>query len=65
MKNATILLIFFLAILGLLVGVQYTSDEASDATHKTAWKRIYEDNDGVLTVSLEKHEIESLDKFFT
>ena len=65
MKNATILLIFFLAVLGLMVGVYCSEDVSSSASHSYKWQRVYEDNDGILTVSLEKKEIESLDKFFT
>ena len=65
MKNATILFIFFLSILGLLVGVYYSEDVCSDSSHKFAWERIYENHDGVLTVSLEKKEMDNLDRFFT
>ena len=65
MKDATILLIFFLAILGLMVGVYCSEDVSSSDSSDYKWQRIYEDNDGIFTVSLEKMKIESLDKFFT
>ncbi len=65
MKDATILLIFFLAVLGLMVGIYYSEDVSSSNTSDYKWQRIYEDSDGIFTVSLEKMEIKSLDKFFT
>lgn len=54
MKNTMILLIFLLSILGLLVGVHYSEDIGSENSHESQWERIYEDHDGVFTVTLEK-----------
>ena len=70
MKNTVILLIFLLSILGLIFGVYYTLDVSSDNTPQNNWERIYEDNDGILTISLEKNEINKqnesyLNRFFT
>ena len=65
MKNTVILLIFFLAILGLVVGVYCSEDVSSSASPDYKWERIYGDDDGILTVSLEKKEVKGLDKFST
>ena len=67
MKNATILLIFLLCILGLMVGVYYS--ESSEPTMKTYDTKevIHEDSNGTITINLEKKENNenSLDKYFT
>ena len=65
MKNTVILLIFLLSILGLIVGVCYTEDSSSDSFHKNHFERVYEDSDGVLTITLEKKESMNLDKNIT
>ncbi len=54
MKNTVILLIFLLSIVGLIIGIHYTENIDSANSHDLHWKRIYEDKDGVLTVTLEK-----------
>ena len=63
MKNTVILLIFLLSILGLVIGIYYSEDVSSDNTLKTQWEKIYEDNDGVLTITLEKKHTNSLSDF--
>lgn len=67
MKNTAILLIFLLSILGLIIGVYYTTDTSSDNAPHSSWERIYEDNDGILTITLEKKEKNEsyLTSFFT
>ena len=65
MKNATILLLLVLSILGLVVGVYLTDDVGSDNSHDSTWQRIYEDNGGVLTVKLVKKEISNLGELVT
>lgn len=65
MKNAAILLIFALAILGLVVGVYYTEDVDSENSHDSDLKRIYEDNDGVLNVKLVKEKIDNFYQIVT
>lgn len=67
MKNATILLIFLLCVLGLIIGVYYT--EASDSTLSPDEyeESVHEDSNGTITIELvlkEKNE-NGLDKFFT
>ena len=67
MKNTLILLIFLLSILGLIIGVYYTEDFGSDSTPQKNWNRVYEEKDGILTITLEKNEKTEnyLEKFFT
>lgn len=66
MKNAAILLIFLLSVLGLIIGVYYTDDIGSANTHEKTYERIYEDANGVITITLEKKEPENnLNRFFT
>lgn len=65
MKDTAILLIFLLAIVGLLVGIYYTEDFASENSHKSSYEKIYSDEDGVLTITLEKKENDDLGKYFT
>ena len=55
MKNTVILLIFLLSILGLLIGIQYTENINSVNSPDNHWQRLYEYNDDVLTVTLEKN----------
>lgn len=65
MKNAAILLIFALAILGLMVGVYYTDDVDSENSHDSDLMRIYEDNGGVLNVKLVKEKIDNFYEIVT
>ena len=67
MKNATILLIFLLCILGLIVGIYYTDDSESNANLDDYDEVIYEDSNGTITISLELNEKKEsdLNKFFT
>lgn len=67
MKNTVILLIFLLSILGLIIGVYYSEDISSDSAPQKNWERLYEDNDGIMTITLAENEKNksSLDKFFT
>ena len=58
MKNTVILLIFLLSILGLIIGVYYSDDVNSNIT---SFKRLYNNTDGIETITLEKKEIENLD----
>lgn len=67
MKDTAILLIFLLSILGLIIGVYYTIDVSDDSAPHGSWERIYEEHDGILTISLEKKEKNEsyLNSFFT
>lgn len=65
LKDTMILLIFLLSVLGLIIGVYYSEDVSNDKSDHYGWKRVYEDKDGVLTVSLEKIEKNELSKFVT
>lgn len=65
LKDTMILLIFLLSVLGLIIGVYYSEDISNDKSDQYGWKRVYEDKDGVLTVSLEKIEKNELSKFVT
>ena len=67
LKNTVILLILLLSILGLIIGVYYSETASSDNSSQNSWERIYEDADGIMTITLsEKEKNESgLDKFFT
>jgi hypothetical protein len=65
-KDALILLIFSLAILGLIIGIYYTEDISSGKPHQKSYERLYEDHGDVLTITLEKLEKNrDLSKFFT
>ncbi|MBR4447399.1 hypothetical protein [Methanobrevibacter sp.] len=65
-KDTVILLIFFLSILGLIIGIYYTEDISSGKPHEKSFERLYEDNGDVLTITLEKNEkSRDLSKFFT
>ena len=66
MKNTVILLIFLLSILGLLVGVYYSTDVSSDNSPDGTSEKIYEDPNGTITITLENKEPENtLSEFFT
>ena len=56
LKDTMILLIFLLAIVGLVIGIYYSEDVTSDNSHHTSHERIYEEENGVLTVRLENHD---------
>ena len=65
MKNTVILLIFLLSITGLIIGIYYTDDIGSENSHKTQWEKIYEENNSILTVTLEKKETDTLNNYLT
>ena len=66
MKNTVILLIFLLSVLGLIIGVYYTDDIGSANAHYESHEKIYEDANGIITITLEKKEqSRDLSKFFT
>ena len=67
MKNATILLIFLLCVLGLIVGVYYTEASESAVNLNDYDEVIHEDPNGTITIDLELKEKNEngLDKFFT
>ena len=67
MKNATILLIFLLCVLGLILGIYYTETSESDAGPDDYDEVIHEDSNGTITIDLvlkEKDESQ-LSEFFT
>lgn len=64
-KDTVILLIFLLSILGLIIGVYYTEVSDSVNSHESGEEMIYEDSNGVLTITLEKKEKDDLSKYFT
>ena len=65
MKNTVILLIFLLSVLGLILGVYYTSDVSSDNSQDSDADSISMDDDSDLTITPEKNESNALDRFFT
>lgn len=65
MKNTMILLLFFLCVLGLILGVYCADDAESDSAPDSGQMIVYEDSDGVLTIIFEESENEGLDDFFT
>jgi uncharacterized membrane protein len=60
MKDTVILLIFLLAVVGLVIGVYYTEVDNIEKTSKDH-EKLYEDSNGVITITLE--EIERNDSF--
>ena len=64
-KDTVILLMLLLAITGLVIGIYYSEDVSSDSTHHSSYSRVYEDSDGVLTVTLEKSNQSDFSKYFT
>lgn len=67
MKNATILLIFLLCVLGLIIGVYYTEASESTINPNDYEEVIHEDSNGTITINFvlkEKNESD-LSKFFT
>lgn len=65
MKNTAILLMFLLCVLGLIVGVHYTSTSESTLNPDDYEETIHEDSNGTITIDLEEKENNSLDNFFT
>ncbi len=67
MKNATILLIFLLCVLGLIVGVYYTETSDSSASPDDYEEVVHEDPNGTITIHQELKEKKESDliKFFT
>lgn len=65
MKDTVILLIFLLAIVGLLVGICCTEDLDSESSHESSLEKLFSDDDGDITISLEKKEKDELSKYFT
>ena len=65
MKNTAILLIFLLAILGLIIGVYYTELDNIEKAPQNSWEILREENNGILTVTLEKKEENYIDKYLT
>ena len=64
MKNATILLMILLCVLGLIIGVHYTETSESTESPDDYEEAIHEDENGTITIDLELKE-NALDKFFT
>ena len=63
MKNTAILLIFLLAILGLIIGIYCTEEASVSKYNNSSYEKIYEDSDGVLTIEPEKEKNELSDYF--
>ena len=64
-KNTIILLILLISILGLLIGVYCSEDIDSENVHNDKWEKIYEDTDDIVTITLQKKEIQGLDNNIT
>ncbi|WP_405295387.1 hypothetical protein [Methanobrevibacter sp.] len=54
LKNTAILLIFLLAVLGLIVGVHYTEDEKSNSNEDNKLDSIDEDDSSVTAIDITK-----------
>ncbi len=65
MKDTVILLIFLLAVLGLIIGVHYTEDITHDDSDDGDLDSVSEDNGSVLTDYFEKKYNEYLTAFFS
>ncbi len=67
MKNATILLIFLLCILGLIIGVYYTEYSESVDDGDEYDSTVHVNQNGTITIHVEKKDNTGnfLDKFFT
>ena len=63
MKNTVILLIFLLAILGLIIGIYYTEEASISKYNNKSYEKVYEDSDGILTIEPEKEKNELSDYF--
>ena len=64
LKNTAILLIFLLAVLGLIIGVHYTEDEKINNTQDNHLDSVNEDNNSVITINL-KDAKDEIKKLFT
>ena len=56
LKNATILLIFTLCILGLIIGVYYTEASESTVNSSDYDEVVHTDSNGTITIDLELKE---------
>ena len=67
MKNTVILLLFLLSIVGLIIGVYYTEIDNIEKTPQNSWEILHEENNGILTITLEKKEENEsyIDKYLT
>ncbi len=65
MKDTLILLIFMLSVLGVCIGVYYTSDAGSESYHESDFERIHADNGSILTVTWQKKDNNDLNDLFT
>lgn len=67
MKNATILLMILLCILGLIIGVYYTEASDSAESPDDYEEVLHEDSNGTVTIDFELKEKNenALDNFFT
>ena len=65
MKDTVILLMFLICILGLIIGVHYTEEIDNNNSIKNKSEVIYEDSNGVITISLEEKDNNVLHQFFT
>ena len=63
MKNTVILLIFLLAILGLIIGIYYTEEASINKYNNRSYEKVHEDSDGILTIEPEKEKNELSDYF--
>lgn len=56
MKDTAIILIFLLAVLGLIIGVYYS--ESSDSNENTINNEevVYEDSNGIISITIEPEE---------
>lgn len=65
MKNATILLIFLLAVIGLIIGVYYTEADNIEKTSQNDENLIFEDLNDNPAINLSVNENQSLYNFLT
>ena len=65
MKNTVILLIFLLSVVGLIIGVYYTEVINEDHSQDNSLFEVYEDSNGVVTITYEEKEKNDLSKYFT
>lgn len=67
MKDTAILLIFLLAVAGLMIGVYYTEADNIGQTSNDAEEIVFEDSNGEITITLEPTEKNEsyIGQFFT
>lgn len=65
MKNTVILLIFLLAVLGLIIGVHYSEDADMPDTQDNDLDSVDEDIDSDMTITLDENQNNELIEFFT